>query len=65
MLDKVIPMSVPSQKTNLLKNVTFAEPGNDSSAVVYLTFSGTASIISTYMWLLSALIIALFQIEST
>ena len=39
----------PFQKTNLLNSVTLPAPGKGSSAVAYLLFSGTASIISTYM----------------
>lgn len=47
--ESAISMLSPFQKINLLNSVTFPAPGKGSSAVAYLTFSGTASTISTYM----------------
>lgn len=65
MLVSEIFMSSPFQKTNLLNEVTFLEPGNGSDETAAVPVVATASSISTYMWLPSTLIFRLFQTEAT
>ena len=65
MLVSEIFMSSPFQKTNLLNEVTFLEPGNGSDGAALVPVVVTASSISTYMWLPSTLIFRLLQTEAT
>lgn len=65
MLVSEIFMSSPFQKTNLLNEVTFLEPGNGSDGAALVPVVVTASSISTYMWLPSTLIFRLLQTETT
>lgn len=65
MLVSEIFMSSPFQKTNLLNEVTFLEPGNGSDEVAEVPVVATASSISTYMWLPSTLIFRLDHTEAT
>lgn len=65
MLVSEIFMSSPFQKTNLLNEVTFLEPGNGSDGAALVPVVVTASSISTCMWLPSTLIFRLLQTEAT
>ena len=65
MLVSEIFMSLPFQKTNLLNEVTFLEPGNGSDGAALVPVPATASSISTCMWLPSTLIFRLLQTEVT
>lgn len=65
MLVSEIFMSSPFQKTNLLNEVTFLEPGNGSDGAALVPVVVTASSISTYMWLPSTLILRLDHTEAT
>lgn len=65
MLVSEIFMSSPFQKTNLLNEVTFLEPGNGSDGAALVPVVVTASSISTYMWLPSTLIFRLDHTEAT
>ena len=65
MLVSEIFMSSPFQKTNLLNEVTFLEPGNGSDGAALVPVPATASSISTCMWLPSTLIFRLLQTEVT
>lgn len=65
MLVSEIFMSSSFQKTNLLNEVTFLEPGNGSDGAALVPVPATASSISTCMWLPSTLIFRLLQTEVT
>jgi hypothetical protein len=63
--DREISISEPLQNINWSKSVTFPDPGKASLALAYLSVSGMASSISTYMWLPSLLTVFSFQTDAT
>ncbi len=65
MSERVMFMSRPFQKMNLLNSVTFLEPGKGSDAAAYLLVSGQASSISTCMWSPLLLMVLFDQTEAT
>ena len=65
MSERVMFMSRPFQKMNLLNSVTFLEPGKGSDVAAYLLVSGQASSISTCMWSPLLLMVLFDQTEAT